>query len=846
MTKRTFSTPMMQQYAEIKNKYHDCLLFFRLGDFYELFMDDAKVGADELDITLTKRPRGKDGHIPMAGVPYHVADTYIARLVKAGHKVAICEQVSEPDGKGIVERDVVRIVTPGTIMDEKSLNKREYNYTMSISREDTRVGIAVADVSTGEFKTTEAEADNSEAFILQELARFQPKEIILNEVLYSNAVFLKFLTQAKVNVYHFPRWEASTENPEEFLKTHFAVSSLSVFDLLDKPHSQIASAALLSYLQENQRHQLHHFRTIKTYTPEESVLLDSSTIRNLELFETIHDRKKKDTVIHLLDHTQTAMGGRMIREWLKKPLIKRKEISSRHDAVEELSKKNSKRDEIRELLLQVYDIERVASRLAVGIGNPVDLLHLKDSFISALGVHKVSTTLSSSLFKTISKSCRTNIQKVISKIDTTLVDDPPFDSKSGGLIQEGINRSLDRLRNEIADSKVWIAELEKVERKRTGISTLKVRYNKVFGYYIEVSKANSKLVPHDYIRKQTLVNAERYITDELKKHEDKVLSSEEKINELEYRLFNELVSYVISYIDEIHELAEKTATVDVLASYAHVSKLHRYTRPVLHHSQAISIEAGRHPVVETTQERFVSNSFTLGGKSGHIALITGPNMSGKSVFIRQIALITLFAHIGMFVPATKATISIIDRLFVRSGASDVITAGLSTFMLEMVETAYILNHATHNSLIVMDEVGRGTSTYDGISLAWAIVDYLVTTKEMQAKTLFATHYHELTELADTYKGIVKNYSLAVEENNGKPIFLYTLLSTSAPTSLGIEVAELAGLPQTIIRTARGKLKTLEQSHENNTNSPVSIENLDLENMTPREALELLYAMKNEK
>lgn len=863
MVKTKFSTPMMQQYAQIKAKYKDCLLFFRLGDFYELFLEDAKVGADVLDITLTKRPRGKDGYIPMAGVPYHVADTYVAKLVKEGHKVAICEQVSDPNGKGIVEREVVRIVTPGTLMDEKNLDKRENNYTMSITFDKDMVGFAVADISTGDFQVTEINLPKQgekvfENTITNELARFSPKEVVLNEKMYSDYQVLKVLSSHKdLNLFKYDSWYETAENAEENLKNHFGIKNLKSFGFSDKYHAKRAASVLLSYLKENQKNEVEHIRAIRTYSPEESVILDHSTMKNLELFNTIHENKKKDTFIHLVDLTQTALGARQLRKWIKKPLVDKKEITKRLDAVEELLKNPNLTGEISDILEHIYDIERVLSRLSVGIGTPVDLIHLTESLKYVLKAKKTLQKTKSELLKDKREKITKDLIKITSYIKKYIKDDPPFDAKKGGLIKEKVSRKLDKLKKQVSGSKEWIAELEAKERKRTGIGSLKVSFNKVFGYYIEISKAHLDKAPKEYIRKQTLVNAERFITPELKKHEDKVLSAEEKINTLEYKLFQKVITETLKYTTAIQEAAESIATIDCIAAFAKRAQKGRYTKPKITTKDEINIKMGRHPVVEKTlRDDFVPNDTKIDNDDHQILIITGPNMAGKSVYMRQAALIVLMAHIGMFVPAEEAKVCIVDRIFVRSGAADVITGGLSTFMLEMVETANILNHATDKSLIVMDEVGRGTSTYDGISIAWALVEHLVGEKGANPKTLFATHYHELIELEEIYPKKVKNYSMAVQVQDKEPIFLYTAKKGGAKASLGVSVARLAGLPESVITAANERLFKLEngkhkspkkilEKKENKTQDSLrsKLKKIDTEKITPLQALNILDEIK---
>lgn len=852
---------MMIQYGKIKEQYPDCLLFFRLGDFYELFLDDAKIGADILDITLTKRPRGKDGHIPMAGVPYHVADTYIARLVKAGQKVAVCEQVSEPNGKGIVEREVIRVVTPGTLLDEKNLDKRKNNFIMSMSYDDKSLGISVADLSTGDFLACEISHENDFLEELEtELARFSPNEFILRPSHYEDHTLLKTLSQYKdLNLYSYNDWDYHADGAEKQLTNHFRVESLKSFGLNDKKHAQKACSVLIEYLRETQKTDISHINTIKSYSREKSVVLDKSTIKNLEIFTTIHEGKKSDTLIHLLDQTLTSMGARKLRSWIKNPLVTKLEIDNRLVAIQELIKSSKSVDTISENLEEIYDVERVLARLSVGLGSPVDLIHIKESTSSILKVKANLKNLKSPLLKKYGREISTSLKEVVKVVDEKIVEDPPFDTKHGGIIRDGKNKKLDSLRDKISSSKVWLEELEAKEREKTGISSLKVRFNKVFGYYIEVNKTHTDKVPKRYIRKQTLVNAERFITDELKKHEEMVFSAEEKIFEIEYEIFKDVVSKILSKTTELQRAASSIASVDCLISSSKTAIKHHYVKPKITNNGKIRIKSGRHPVVEDALGgEFVPNDTNLNQKDHQMIILTGPNMAGKSVYMRQVALITLMAHCGMFVPAEKAEISLVDRIFVRSGAADVITGGLSTFMLEMVETANILNNATDKSLIVMDEVGRGTSTYDGISIAWAIVEYLVKTKGKGAKTLFATHYHELQDLEEVYPKSCKNYSMAIEDKSGTPIFLYQVIRGGASMSHGISVARLAGIPERLIDTAKEKLIKLEESHavksdinhtrkknvRNDSDSIIKeLASIDVDNTTPLEALKKLNKLK---
>jgi DNA mismatch repair protein MutS len=811
---REFSTPMMRQYAQIKANYDDCLLFFRLGDFYELFLDDAKIGAEILGIVLTKRPRGKDGHIPMAGVPYHAADNYIAKLVKAGHKVAICEQISEPTGKGIVDRDVVRIITPGTVLDEKSLDSKEHNYTAALVISSKNIGLAVCDISTGDFQVSEiAYADDYEPTLNQELARFPLAECIVTADDYNDPKILKLLSiQHRINTYSFADWDAYTDQAEKYLNKHFGTKTLESFGMHGMDEAVRAASALLGYLAHTQKDRLGHITGMRTYAPAEYVRLDHSTVTNLELFRTLREGNQRGSLLSVLDQTNTPMGGRLLRTWMRKPLRDQPAIEARHETVAVLMNQRSFRAELKDNLGQLGDIERVLSRLSVGLGNARDLISLKDALQQALVVRNHIGDMKTTLVRQLVRDFPAVIPDVVEYIEQHIVDEPPVDTRSGGIIQPGIDDKLDKLRGTARRGQSWISEFEAKEREATGIASLKVKFNQVFGYYIEISKANLASVPKDYVRKQTMVNAERFITPALKTQEDKVLSARNEANEIEYQLFLTAVEEVLSYTQHIQTAATIMATIDCLTSLADVAEAGHYTKPTLTTNGQLSMTASRHPVVETllTDEPFVPNDVTLNQKDHQLLIITGPNMAGKSVYIRQVALCVLLAHIGSFVPADEATISLVDSIFVRSGASDVITSGLSTFMVEMVETAHILTHATADSLIIMDEIGRGTSTYDGISIAWAVAEYLVTEKSVAAKTLFATHYHELQELEDKFPNKIKNYQVAVDHESGQPKFLHTVIPGGASHSHGIAVAELAGVPEGVTKKARGILNDLER------------------------------------
>ncbi len=864
-----FSTPMMKQYETVKKQYQDCLLFYRMGDFYELFLDDAHIGARVLNITLTGKANGKGGRIPMAGVPYHAVDSYLAKLVKAGYKVAICEQLSPPNKKGLVERDVVRIVTPGTMLDEKALEKKDNNYIVALSLDKNIFALSVADVSTGYFATTEFKSINFEQIVQDEFARLLPKECILHPDLYNNSNILKILRIEKdINIFPFNEWDLYANDAEQTLTKHFGTTTLAGFGINDQFNAKRTAAALLGYLQQTQKRPVHHIKKISVYSSEDVVALDRSTMINLELFSTIREHDSKGTLLSVLDQTVTAMGGRLLKEWIKKPLVSETEISGRHNAVEELFKQQRKRNELRITIEKVSDIERLFSRLSVGLGNARDLVNLKSSLITIIEIQTHLNNFESKSLQKISKRIDTKtIKNIIHQIDKVIVAEPPISIREGGMIASKIDEELDRLREIVGGGREWIVEMEAKERRETGISSLKVRFNQVFGFYIEVSKSNLSSVPNHYMRKQTLVNAERFITPELKEQEEIILSAEEKINDIEYKLFQDILTDVLSQASTIQEAAQSIAAFDCLLAFAFLAEKNRYVRPELVSDGSLYIESGRHPVVEMLlgSGKFVPNDVRLDKSSQQLMLITGPNMAGKSVYIRQTALIVLMAQIGCFVPADSAKITPVDQIFVRSGASDVITSGLSTFMVEMVETANILHNATEKSLIIMDEIGRGTSTYDGISIAWAVAEYLVSQKS-NPKTLFATHYHELQVLEELFPKKIRNFHMSVTEEKGEPVFLHTIITGGASHSFGIAVAKLAGIPSEVVARAKNLLEELESRSSSVEEKQLNVtkqkstavstqiniidhliskelEKLDISQMTPLEALNRLADLK---
>ena len=808
MTDRTFSTPMMQQYMEIKTQYPDCMLMFRLGDFYELFLEDATNGAEVLGITLTARPRGKDGDIPMAGVPYHSADSYIAKLVKAGYKVAICEQTSEPDGKGIVERKVVRIITPGTITDESNLEHKQQNYLMTIAAIQDTVGLTLVELTTGEILVSEFALEQSPFRIPNELARFQPAEIIHQPELDKS--IQKLLANSSAKVFGLEDWPSYQKNCLSFIRKQFSQKELVGIPLVTTSPLTQSLAVTLKYLEHTQQQLVKHLQAIRVFDEVDSVVLDPSTISNLELFETLRSHGRTGSLIGVLDKTKTAMGGRLLRTWIKHPLKDKKKIDKRLSTIEFFINKLSLLTDTQQELVHVSDLERLLARLNLGLGNPKDLLRLNTTIKHILSIKDKLKDTSDPLLKEETLKINNAIIKINKDISQQLQPEVPVDPKKGNFIKAGTNQTLDALRKTISKSTNWIAKAQETERQRTGISSLKIKFNKVFGYYIEISKSNLDQVPENYTRKQTLVNAERFIIPELKHHEDIILANEAKAYELEHQLFQNLLKEVLKQTHSLQQAAQAIATIDCLASLAEVAQENKYIRPLISKKTSLVLVESRHPVVEKLldDKQFVPNDVCL-SQSQQLLIITGPNMAGKSVFMRQVAIVTLLAHIGSFVPANKAEIGLVDRIFVRSGAGDAIAQGLSTFMVEMVETAQILNLASDKSLVIMDEIGRGTTTYDGISIAWAVAEYLVT--KVGAKTLFATHYHELQRLEDEYPDKIKNYHAAVEQHQGEPVFIHRVLQGKAQASYGISVAKLAGVPKQVTLQANRVLKTLENT-----------------------------------
>lgn len=852
------TTPMMKQYLEIKAQYSDCLLFFRMGDFYELFLDDAIVGSKILNITLTSRSREKEDRIPMAGVPYHAVDPYVAKLVKAGYKVAICEQLTPPNAKGIIERDVVRIITPGTMLDEQALDQKEHNYMIALTIGDHVVGYTAADLSTADVISSEIQTDTVDATVLHILEQLHPVECLLSPSNYENTAIIKLLKQTNgMNIYCYQRWKQTVRHAQDILKLQFGVGRIESFGIASQPRAIETAAVLITYLQETQKQAISHIRTIRSPYENDVLMLDRSTMMNLELFSTIRDGEIEGSLISVIDQTCTPMGGRLLKEWMKRPLRNKKDILSRHDTVEYFLKHGTLHTKIVDQLATIRDIERTLARVAVRVGNARDLLNICGSLRSVLEIKTLISSTAPTLLLSQTKKIHPSLEKVIALIESQLVADPPIQIKEGGLFRDGISKKLDALRTVITHGRSWVSELEAKERTRTGISTLKIRFNNVFGFYIEVSNAHKNLVPDDYIRKQTLVNGERFITPELKEREESILKAQEESVLLEYELYTTLLEKFLSHIDAMQDACHAIATIDVLAGFSQLAKERTYSRATIVYSGELNISDARHPVVETLIDQpFVPNSLVLGGSHAPLIVLTGPNMAGKSVLIRQVALIAYLNQLGSFVPATKARLSLLDAIFVRSGASDVITSGLSTFMVEMVETAYILNHATSESLIIMDEIGRGTSTYDGISIASAVASHLVTHWTPSPKTLFATHYHELQSLETMHPNLVRNFHMAVKQHNESPIFLHTLEEGAASHSFGIAVARLAGVPIDVIDHATTLLTDLETQRatlEDAPKTPVihstshpaisELQLIDISRLTPLEALNTLAALQ---
>ncbi len=794
-------TPMMQQYLQTKKEYSDCILFYRLGDFYEMFFEDAEVVSKELELTLTGKNCGMEERAPMCGVPFHALEGYLNKLVSNGHKVAICEQVEDPKlARGLVKREVIRIVTPGTNLDMQALDESKNNYLMSIVYLADKYGLSIVDVSTGDYYVTEVD---SERKLIDEINKFGPSEIICNESFYMSGVDVEDMRhRLQITIYALESWYFGDELAEKTLKEHFRVKSVAALGLSDYDCGVIAAGALLRYLYETQKNNLEHISAIHPYSTGKYMVIDSSTRRNLELVETLREKQKRGSLLWVLDKTKTAMGARLLRSYVEQPLIERAAIEKRQDAIAEINRHVITREELREYLNPIYDLERLITRVTYKTANPRDLIAFRNSLGMLPAIRTLLEEFDCELLNEL-KSETDTLEDLHALIDSSIVEEPPLSVRDGGLIKDGYNEEADQYRHAKAEGKTWLAELEAKEREKTGIRNLKIKYNKIFGYYLEVTNSYKNLVPDYFTRKQTLANAERYITPELKELEDMILGAEDKLVLLEYELFCGVRDKIAAEVVRIQKTAKAVAGIDVFASLALVAEQNNYCRPVINENGVIDIKGGRHPVVEKMipNDMFIDNDTYLDNANSRISIITGPNMAGKSTYMRQTALIVLLAQIGSFVPAASAKIGIVDRIFTRVGASDDLASGQSTFMVEMNEVANILRNATPDSLLVLDEIGRGTSTFDGLSIAWAVVEHISNPKLLGAKTLFATHYHELTELEGKLSN-VNNYCIAVKEKGDDIVFLRKIVKGGADKSYGIQVAKLAGVPDSVIERAK--------------------------------------------
>ena len=794
-------TPMMQKYIETKKEYADCILFYRLGDFYEMFFEDAKCVSKELELTLTGKSCGLKERAPMCGVPFHSAEGYITRLVSKGYKVAVCEQVEDPKlAKGIGKREVIRVVTPGTNCNLTSLDEGRNNYLMGIVSMDDLYGLSVVDVTTGEYLLTEVDTSGK---LLDEINKFMPSEIICNDSFYISGIDLEDLSgRMGISISALAPHYFDEELCEKALCRHFSVSSLDGLGLKDYSIGITAAGAVMEYLMETQKNSLAHILSLVPYQTGKYMILDRNTRRNLELVETLREKQKRGSLLWVLDKTKTAMGARKLRSSLEQPLIDKDEIVKRHDAIDELNENMITREELREYLNPIYDLERLLSKISYKSANPRDLTAFHSSLQMLPHILFLCQNFKSRLFQEFSQKLDP-LEDLCSLIASAIEEEPPLALHDGGIIRDGYDGQVDKLRAAKSDGKTWLATLETEERERTGIKNLKIKFNRVFGYYLEVTNSYKQLVPENWIRKQTLANSERYTTERLKELEDVVLGAEEKLYNLEYQLFCEIRDHIFTQVDRIQQTARTIAMLDMVTSLAYVAEKNNYVRPSLNEQGILNIREGRHPVIEQMidHDMFISNDTYLDEDSHRLVIITGPNMAGKSTYMRQTALIVLMAQLGSFVPAAAADISLVDRIFTRVGASDDLASGQSTFMVEMTEVANILHNATKNSLIILDEIGRGTSTFDGLSIAWAVVEHIVDKKNIGAKTLFATHYHELTELEGKLDG-VQNYYIAVKEDGEDIVFLRKIAKGGADKSYGIQVAKLAGVPENVLKRAR--------------------------------------------
>lgn len=794
-------TPMMQKYLETKEQYKDCILFYRLGDFYEMFFDDAITVSKELELTLTGKSCGLEERAPMCGVPYHAVEGYLNRLVSKGYKVAICEQVEDPKlAKGLVKREVVRIVTPGTNLNTQSMDETRNNYLMCIAYFQGKSGISIADVTTGDYYLTEVD-DNKK--LLDEIVKYHPSEIISNDAFQLSGLDMEDLKgRLNIAVYSLEPHYFDEDRCRDSLLSHFHVSTLQGMGIEDFPSGLIAAGALMQYLTDTQKTSLSHFTHLYPYLTSKYMLLDSATRRNLELTETLREKQKRGSLLWVLDKTKTAMGARTLRQYIEQPLIDKEAIEERLDGVEALCKQAMSRDEIREYLNPIYDMERLLGKVSYKSANPRDLIAFCSSLKMLPSIKVILQDFSEKMLASIQDEMD-DLSDIASLIERAIMEEPPLAIKEGGIIRDGFDEHIDRLRMAKNEGKNWLAKLEEEDRERTGIKNLKVKYNKVFGYYFEVTNSFKDMVPEDYVRKQTLTNAERYTNPKLKELEDTILNAEDKLYALEYELFCQIRDAIAGEIDRIQKTAKAVAKLDVLCSLSIVAERNHYVRPKMNEKGVINIKAGRHPVVEQmlSNDMFISNDTYLDNNKFCVSVITGPNMAGKSTYMRQVALIVLMAQIGSFVPAQSANIGMTDRIFTRVGASDDLASGQSTFMVEMSEVANILRNATPNSLLILDEIGRGTSTFDGLSIAWAVIEHISNKKLLGAKTLFATHYHELTELEGKMSN-VNNYCIAVKEKGDDIVFLRKIVKGGADKSYGIQVAKLAGVPDMVIDRAK--------------------------------------------
>ncbi|MCI8976327.1 MAG: DNA mismatch repair protein MutS [Lachnospiraceae bacterium] len=870
-------TPMMTKYMETKKEYPDCILFYRLGDFYEMFFEDALTASKELEITLTGKDCGLSERAPMCGVPYHAVDGYLNKLVSRGYKVAICEQVEDPkQAKGLVKREVLRVVTPGTNLNMQSMDEGRNSFIMSIAYFEEKTGISVADVTTGDYFLTEV---NDARKLLDEINKYSPKEIICNDAFLVSGVDIEDLKdRLHISLYSLEAHYFDEDRCRKSLLKHFHVSTLQGMGIEDFPTGMIAAGSLMLYLLDTQKTPLEHFTHLYPYLTSRYMLLDSSTRRNLELMETLREKQKRGSLLWVLDKTRTAMGARTLRTFIEQPLIDKEEIEKRLDGIEALLRQAMSRDEIREYLNPIYDLERLLGRVSYKTANPRDLIAFKNSLQMLPHIKTMLRDFDAEILKSIDSEID-SLSDVCSLIENAIGDEPPIAVREGGIIRDGFDDTIDNLRHAKTEGRNWLAKLEEADRERTGIKNLKIRYNKVFGYYYEVTNSYKDLVPEDYIRKQTLANAERYTNARLKELEDTILNAEDKLFSLEYDVFCRIRDAIAGEMERIQRTAKAVARLDVLCSLALVAERNSYVRPSINEKGVIDIKEGRHPVVEQmlSGDMFISNDTHLDNSKYCVSVITGPNMAGKSTYMRQVALIVLMAQIGSFVPAKSANIGLVDRIFTRVGASDDLASGQSTFMVEMNEVANILRNATRNSLLILDEIGRGTSTFDGLSIAWAVIEHISNKKLLGAKTLFATHYHELTELEGKMSN-VNNYCIAVKEKGDDIVFLRKIVKGGADKSYGIQVARLAGVPDMVIDRAKEiaaqlgdndileKVQSISAPAREGRQKPVKYDEVDLSqmslfdtvtdedvlkelgeidipNLTPMDAMNILYRLQ---